>query len=162
MKNDTHAAAGSAAEFLDAFLDRAQRDTQEIAANNNIPISVGHFAEFRDMVDLVAEKVTALQAHVRSLSYEILPTMFENQNVKTIKLDDIGRVSVNVRWSATMLNREKGMEWLRDTGNEGLIIETVNASTLTAFAKVETLAGRPLPDAVFKVGTAQHISITKE
>ena len=162
MHDDTHAAAGSAADSLDAFFDRAMRDTQEVVAYNDIPIAVGHFAELRDMVDLVAEKVSALQDHIRSLSYETLPTMMGNQNVKTIKLDDIGRVSVNVRWSATMLNKDKGMEWLIKTGNEGLIIETVNSSTLSAFAKAETLAGRPLPDAIFKVGTAQHISITKE
>jgi hypothetical protein len=88
--------------------------------------------------------------------------MFTNHNVKTIKLDDIGRVTVNVKWSATMIDREKGMEWLRDTGNQGLIIETVNAGTLTTFAKDEALAKRPLPSDLFKVGTAQHISITKE
>jgi hypothetical protein len=43
-----------------------------------------------------------------------------------------------------------------------LIIETVNAQTLGAFAKAETLAGRPLPDHLFKVGTAPFISITKD
>ena len=61
-----------------------------------------------------------------------------------------------------MLNKEKGMEWLKTSGNEGLVIETVNAMTLASFAKTETLAGKPLPDHLFKVGTAQHISITKE
>ena len=103
-----------------------------------------------------------MQKHVDALSYEILPTMFSNQDVKTIKLDNIGRVTVNVRWTASMLNKEKSMEWLRTSGNEGLIIETVNAMTLASFAKTETLAGKPLPDYLFKVGTAQHMSITKE
>ena len=162
MQADTHAAAGSAAETLDAFFDRATRDTQDIVACNDIPTAVTHFAELRDMVDLVAEKVSALQAHIRSLSYEVLPTMFENQNVKTIKLENIGRVTVNVRWSAMMLDKEQGMQWLRETGNEGLIQETVNAMTLSSFAKAEILAGKSLPETLFKVGTAQHISITKE
>ena len=55
------------------------------------------------------------------------------------------------------------MEWLRTTGNEGLIIETVNAMTLASFAKAETL-GRASRFRInlFKVGTAQHMSITKE
>jgi hypothetical protein len=70
-------------------------------------------------------------------------------------------VTVNVRWNATMLNKEKGMEWLRSTGNSGLIIETVNASTLTSFAKGEALAGHALPDSIFNVRTAPYVSITK-
>lgn len=162
MELETQADAGDAAIALDRFFDHATRDTAEIVQKNDIPTSVIHFAELRDLVDLVEEKVEALKAHVRSLSYEILPTMMGNQNVKTIKLDDIGRVTVNVRWSATMLDRDKGMQWLRETGNGGLIIETVNAGTLTTFAKIEALAKRPLPSDLFKVGTAEHISITKE
>jgi hypothetical protein len=82
--------------------------------------------------------------------------------VKTITLPDIGRVTVNVRWSASMLNKERGMEWLRETGNDGLIITTVNAQTLSSFAKEMALEGMPLPEELFKVGTAQHISITAE
>ena len=88
--------------------------------------------------------------------------MFQNQGVKTIKLDDGKRVTVNVRWSASTVDMQKAMEWMRQTGNDGLIIETINARTLTSFAKAETLAGRPLPEELFNVGTAQHISVTAE
>ena len=115
-----------------------------------------------DLIDEIAKKTAALKKHIDSLSYEILPTMFGNQNVKTIKIDDVGRVTVNVRWSASMIDKQASMEWLRTSGNEGLIIETVNAQTLGAFAKAETVAGKPLPDHLFKVSTAQHISITKD
>ena len=162
MKFDTRTAAGYAAKNIDNFLERATRDTQDIIAGNDIPTTVAHFAAFRDAVDDLAAKVAALKKHVDSLSYEILPTMFGNQNVKTITLPDVGRVTINVRWSASMLNKEKGMDWLRASGNEGIIIETVNAMTLASFAKTETLAGKPLPDHLFRVGTAQHVSITKD
>ena len=162
MNFDTRTAAGYAADKLDSLLERAQRDTTEVVQTNDIPKTVAHFAALQDTVDDLAKKISALKKHVDSLSYEILPTMFGNQNVKTIKLDNIGRVTVNVRWTASMLNKERGMEWLRTSGNEGLIIETVNAMTLASFAKTETMAGKPLPDHLFKVGTAQHMSITKE
>jgi hypothetical protein len=160
MKFDTQIAAGYAAEKLDSFLERAQRDTQELVQHADIPTIVTHFAVFRDTVKDLAAKVAALQKHVDGLSYETLPTLFTNQDVKTITVQGVGRVSINVRWSATMLDKERGMEWLRETGNEGLIISTVNAGTLSSFAKAETLAGHPLPDSLFKVGTAQHVSIT--
>jgi hypothetical protein len=162
MNFDTNLAAGYAADKLDSLLERAQRDTTEVVQTNDIPKTVEHFAALQNTVDDLAKKISALKKHVDSLSYEILPTMFGNQNVKTIKLDDIGRVTVNVRWTASMINKQRSMEWLRTSGNEGLIIETVNAMTLASFAKTETLAGKPLPDHLFKVGTAQHMSITKE
>ena len=162
MKFDTRTAAGYAADKLDSFLERATRDTNEVVQGNDIPTTVAHYAALSDVVDDLKKKLSALQKHVDALSYEILPTMFSNQDVKTIKLDNVGRVTVNVRWTASMLNKEKSMEWLRTSGNEGLIIETVNAMTLASFAKTETLAGKPLPDHLFKVGTAQHMSITKE
>ena len=91
---------------------------RRLSPDNDIPTTVTHFAAFRDTVKDLAAKVAELQKHVDSLSYEILPTMFGNQNVKTITLPDIGRVTINIRWSASMLNKEKGMEWLRTTGNE--------------------------------------------
>ena len=162
MKFDTKTAAGYAADKLDSLLERAQRDTNEVVQGNDIPTTVAHFAALQDTVDDLKKKLSALQKHVDALSYEILPTMFENQDVKTIKLDNVGRVTVNVRWTATMLDKPKSMEWLRTSGNEGLIQETVNAMTLGSFAKTETMAGKPLPDHLFKVGTAQYVSITKE
>ena len=162
MKFDTKTAAGYAADKLDLLFERAVRDTNEIVQNNDIPTTITHFAELQGVVKDLAARVSALQKHVDSLSYETLPTMMGNQNVKTINMPDIGRVTVNVRWSASMLDKAKSMEWLRTSGNEGIIIETVNSGTLASFAKAETLAGRPLPDWLFKVGTAQHISITKE
>ena len=162
MKFDTVTAADYAADKLTSFLDRAQRDTQEVVQTNDLPTTLAHFAQFRDTVKALEAKINDLKKHVDSLSYEILPTLFTNQNIKTITLPDLGRCTVNVRWNATMPDKELGMTWLRNTGNDGLIIETVNASSLSAFAKDMALNGMPLPEEVFKVGTAQHISITKE
>jgi hypothetical protein len=162
MQFDTKTAAGYAADKLDSLLERAQRDTNEVVQTDDIPTTVAHYAALRDTVDDLKAKVNALQKHVDSLSYETIPTLFMNHDVKTITVNGVGRVSINVRWTASMLDKQKGMEWLRTSGNEGLIIETVNAMTLASFAKIETLAGKPLPDHLFKVGTAQHMSITKD
>ena len=110
MKFDTKTAAGYAADKLDNLLERAERDTNEIVASNDIPTTVTHYAQLRNVVDDLAKKVSALKKHLDSLDYEILPTMMQNQNVKTITLPDVGRVTVNVRWTASMLNKEKSME----------------------------------------------------
>ena len=162
MKFDTKTAAGYAADKLDLLLERAQRDTDEALQTNDLPTTVAHYAALSDAIGDLSKKLSALKKHLDALDYDYLPTMFTNQNVKTIKIDNVGRVTVNVRWTASMPDKEKGMEWLRTSGNEGLIIETVNAMTLAGFAKTEALAGKPLPDWLFNVKTAQHMSITKE
>lgn len=161
MEFDTKTAATYAGLKLDSLYDRATRDTSAVIARNDIPSAVTYFAELQATVKQLAEKVSALQKHVEELSYQQLPTMFGNQNVKTIKVENVGRVSINDRWSASMLNKERGLGWLRGSGNEGLIIETVNAQTLGAFAKEEVKAGRSLPDDIFRVSATPYVSITK-
>jgi hypothetical protein len=161
MQFDTKTAADYAGQKLDSLLERATRDTNEIVERADIPEAVTYFDELRSTVKALAEKMSALQKHVDELSQQLLPTMFQNQNVKTIRVIDVGRVSINDRWSASMLNKEQGLGWLRGSGNEGLIIETVNAQTLGAFAKDEVMAGRPLPDEIFRVSATPYVSITK-
>ena len=160
MNQETKTTAAVIAAELDDLLKSAEADTASIAATNDIPTTAAHFAELKDTVADLSKRMSALKEHVDALNYDILPTMFQNQNVKTINLEGVGRFTVVNRWIATMIDRVKGMDWLRETGNEGLIIPTVNAQTLAAFAKAEALAGKPLPSDLFKVGSAQHMSVT--
>jgi hypothetical protein len=61
-----------------------------------------------------------------------------------------------------MLDKQLGMDWLRNTGNESLIQETVNSSTLAAFAKSKTEEeGKELPSDIFKTSVMTYTSITK-
>jgi hypothetical protein len=161
MKFDSQVSAEYAGEILDLLLARAVRDTAEIINQGDIPEAVTYFAELRDMVKTLQDKISALQKHVDTLSHESLPTMFTNANVKTITVDNIGRVTINIRWSASPINKEVAFDWLRSTGNQGLIIETINAQTLGAFAKEQIMAGKPLPSDIFKVGSSPYTSITK-
>jgi hypothetical protein len=161
MKFDTKTAADYAGQKLTCLLERATRDTAEITEASDIPAAVIYFAELRDIIEGLQTKMSALQEHIKLLSMQILPTMFTNQDVKTIHVTGVGRVSINVRWSASMVSKETGMDWLRSTGNDGLIIETVNGMTLGAFAKEEALRGKPLPEAIFKVSTSPYTSVTQ-
>ena len=162
MKDETQVIGDCAVSRLDKLLQDVEQETLAVVLQNDLPTTVVHYDAFDKLVVSLKKRISALEKHRDSLSYETLPTMFTNQNVKTINVVGVGRVTVNVRWTASMLDKQKGLEWLRTSGNEGLIQETVNAGTLSSFAKGETLAGHPLPDYLFKVGTAQHISITKK
>ena len=161
MKFDVQTAARYAGEKLDLFLARAVRDSAEVIERANIPETIIYFAELREVVQDLAAKTSMLTKHVEELSQEFIPTMFMNQHVKSFTVPSFGRATINVRWSASMLDKETGFGWLRQTKNEGLIIETVNAQTLGAFAREQALAGQPLPSDIFKVGTSSYTSITK-
>jgi hypothetical protein len=160
MEFDTGTAARYAGEKLDLLLARAVRDSATVTEQGEIPKVVKHFDQLRDIVRDLVIKVTALTKHVETLSEESIPNLFSKQGVKSVNVIDLGRVTINIRWSASMLDKGRGLEWLRGSGNEGLIIETVNAQTLGAFAKTEAIGGRPLPDDVFKTSTKSYVSIT--
>ena len=161
MQYDTSLAAQYAGTKLNSLINHAHRDTLELVEKNDIPTLVKHFAALRTEYRSLKDKISKLENEVNDLSYNLIPTMFDAQDVKSIKIDDVGRVTVNQRWVASMPDKQAGMDWLRTTGNDGLIIETVNAQTLAAFAKTQALAGSPLPDQVFEVGVAPYVSITK-
>jgi hypothetical protein len=161
MEYDTRLAAEYAGGKLDSLIDRSHRDTLALVEKSDIPSLVKHFASLRAEYDALKNRIDKLKKEVDDLSYNLIPTMFESQQVKTIKIDDVGRVTVNQKWAASMPDKELGMGWLRGSGNGGLIIETVNAQTLAAFAKAEALAGKPLPESLFTVGIAPFTSITK-
>ena len=139
MKQETQVIGDCAVTRLDKLLHDIEQETQAVVQQNDIQTAITHYAAFRDLLDSLKERTSALERHAQSLSYQTLPTMFTNQNVKTINVVGVGRVTINVRWNATMHDKEQGMEWLRATGNGGLIIETVNAGTLTSFARAEAL-----------------------
>ena len=161
MKPETQVIGDCAVKRLERILADVEQESTEIVQQGDIPAVAIHFSAFRELTRSLKARVVALEKHVDALSYETLPTLFTNANVKTVNVIGLGTVTINVRWNATMLDKNKGMEWLRTSGNEGLIIETVAAPTLTAFAKAETLAGKPLPNHLFKVGTSQLVSIRK-
>ena len=161
MEYDTSLAAQYAGTKLNSLINRAHRDTLELVEKNDIPTIVKHFDALRTEYRALKDKLTKLETEVNDLSYNLIPTMFDAQDVKTIKIDDVGRVTVNQKWAASMPDKEVGMNWLRVSGNDGLIIETVNSNTLAAFAKTQAMAGSPLPDDVFTVGVAPYVSITK-
>ena len=123
---------------------------------NDIPSIIKHFDALRTEYRSLKDKIEKLESEVNDLSYSLIPQMFQNQDVKTIKLDNVGRVTVNVRWTASMPDKAAGMDWLRSTGNDGIIIETVNAQTLASFAKELAVGGTPLPDNLFTVGTSNY------
>ena len=161
MQFDTTVSASYVARNLKNLLERAARDTLEVIEKGNIPDAVVYFAELSRIVGELKTEMSAIQKHLDGISQELLPTLFGNQRTKTIKVEGVGRVTINDRWSCSMLKPDAAIDFLRQNGAAGMIKETVHPMTLGAHAKDEHMAGRPLPSEIFKVSSTPYTSITK-
>lgn len=93
------------------------------------------------------------------LSTFLVPSAMQEAGFTTVN-HAVGRVSISSRVSASMVEKHGAMAWLRDHDLGDLIIETVNAQTLSAQAKSMLEAGEELPTEFFKVSTKTQTSIT--
>lgn len=151
--------------FLNSIRTAVQmvRNDEETVKANGDPVEIiRHYDHLRNALDLIKESREALQFMADILSKDTIPDVLRKTGVKTITVEGVGRVSVAHRFSCTMLDKEKGFEYLHEIGQEGLIQETVNSSTLSAFARswLED-KGKELPSNIFKTSIQAHTSITK-
>jgi hypothetical protein len=161
MQPDTQATASTAAQELEILFEKVHRDTVEALETGKVDVVVVHFDQLREVVKDLDRALAELKRVVEAMSTEQIPTLFVNNHIKkTTNIVGLGRVTVNTTWSGSLLHRTRAYAWLRETGNQGLITETVNARTLGVFARAEVKAGRPLPSDIFNITTKDHVSIS--
>jgi hypothetical protein len=147
---------------LIAVAGAVREDTDATLALHNHVELIRHYNHLRLATAEIKEAREALAEMEERLSRESIPDIFREHGIKTTTIEGVGRVTVSYRFSCSMLDKEMGLNWLRESGNEGIIIETVNASTLAAFAKTMLEEkGEELPTTIFKTGTSPYTSITK-
>lgn len=159
---------------LNKVVDHLQRTAAQIRIEMNEVIATGdhveiikHFNDTRIAAELVKEARDALREMSDHLSHTVIPDVFDAVRERTgekppFTIEGVGRVSVTHRWSASIVDKEVGLQWLRDNDYGDIIMETVNSSTLAAFAKDLTEnQGIDLPPEIFTVGTKPYTSITK-
>jgi hypothetical protein len=117
----------------------------------------------RNLDEQLDEAKKALSKALTHLSVSVLPQKFQEEGVSTLTMKELGaRFTVNTRVTASMTDKERAMEWLREGGHGDIIVPTINSSTLSKFASEYVLEqGQDLPDGLFKISTIQHMSRTK-
>ena len=162
MKQDTLDRLTYACGFLTGVAAAVREDTDAALALRNHVELIKHYNHLRLATAQIKEAREALNELEERLSREQIPEIFREQGIKTTTIEGVGRVTVSYRFGCSMLDKEAGLEWLRGNGHGGIIIETVNSSTLSAFAKsMLEESGAELPDTIFKVSTSPYTSITK-
>lgn len=164
MQTMTQLVLSQALTALEEATKRVTRETEARIGDGELVSLIKHFAELRDVNEVIKKARKALDDLEDHLSHVDIPDTFKRVGIKTVNIDDIGRVTVSYKWGCSINDGKKpeSFNWLRESGHGGIIIETVNAQTLAAFAKNETEAnGKELPPDLFTTTLRPYTSITK-
>jgi hypothetical protein len=128
--------------------------------------SIRNLAEFQyelgETIDVYDRVVKELNKVYDTLRIGVLPEKMAEEDITSMKIDGIGRLTVTADLSAS-IDKDKledAYTWLRDTGNGDIIKETVNASSLKSVIKAGIKSAIEIPDC-FKVNTFNRTSITR-
>lgn len=154
--------------YLSRVVDGMVRVAAMVREDTNLALksedyldAIHHFVAVRRATETIKTAREALDQIEDNLSKQQIPDLMRAQGVKSVKLEGVGTVGITNRVSCSMLDKTLGFEWLRGNGHGALITETVNSSTLSAFAKELLEAGEELPDDAFKISTSSYTSIRK-
>lgn len=167
MRQETQVLLNEVAKGMNVVAGMVRIDTNEVVATKDHVAIIKHFAATRETVETIKLARKALDEIEEQLSKQYIPDLFREMRESTgqkppYKIEGIGTVTVSYKFSCSMPDKDKGFEWLRANGHGGLITETVNSSSLSAFAKdmIET-HGIDLPPDTFKTSSQPYTSIRK-
>ena len=161
MKQETADDLATTCQSLINIAGDIRKETADIVSTkDHIPL-IKHFDQLRLLNATIKESREALKEIEEQLSREWVPDAMRSANIRTITIEGVGRVSLGTRWSASMPDKQIGMNWLRENGHGGVIQETVNAQTLGALAKELGDTGVELPAPTFTTSVMTYTSITK-
>lgn len=161
MKNTTLSEFALVCSGFTTLAGKVRDETNAVVSTNDHVELIKHYDSLRRVNALIKEAREALAQMEERLSREQIPDVMRANNIKSTTIEGVGRVSLGHRWSASMVDKEPAMNWLRDSGHGGVIQETVNAQTLGALAKELNNDGVELPQQFFKTSLMTYTSITK-
>ena len=109
----------------------------------------------RAEIDVQDEILSTLKARYEHLTAFRIPRAIEAEGLKNFRLASGKGITVEARLfvSIPAENREGFYDFLRDSGNSGMITETVNANTLKSAVKKALADGEEFPFEMLKITT---------
>ncbi len=123
-----------------------------------------YMRDLKEVIDALGAIKTEYQEEFDRIRRGVLPDKMEDEQMSTITLPGVGRITVTDQMSASILPEYKldMHAWLKENGFGALVTATVNASTLSAFVKEQTGAGNELPYDFLNINTYRQASLTKK
>lgn len=111
-------------------------------------------------LDAIDEARKPIQAEYDKLRLFDIPNTMAEDDLTSIK-GEFGRCTLTADLSVSTPDKVALHQWLKDTGNESLIVPTVNAQTLKAFVKEQLRNGEQLPEEIMKISPFSRAVIYK-
>lgn len=85
----------------------------------------------------------------------VVPSALERAGLEKVQIPELARsFYISVKHSASMVDKDKGIKWLKKSGHADLVQETVNAGTLCAFLREYALeTGKEPPEGLFTMNS---------
>ena len=151
-----------AAGFLESIADDAKKAESAI---NEMSLSeqCSYLFRVKKQYEDINEQVKKLYRHVDKLSKVIIPEAMDDAGVDKIRVPEVATSFYPlVKYSASMLDKGAGFQYLRDNNAGALITETVNASSLSAYLRDRLVnEGVEPPEDVFKFGIYKITGMSK-
>lgn len=159
-------------DSADEGIEHQEEDVELSHKQWKLTEMLSKYSELRDAHAELKALEKRLGALVKRFSENLLPERFEEEDTTSITHGGY-RFTVSQRQRCSLVNdletaqldghsgKLAGMEWLKQHGGAAIVTETVNANTLSSWAKGEMEDGRELPDDLFKTYMFETTSMTK-
>jgi hypothetical protein len=162
MKPETMAACEAAKQAIETAKALLQAEVQDSLSRDDPADLVRTYADLSEEGDAFRASIADISKAEQNLSYTQIPAMFDAHGIQNVKVTGYGLVSLIRKWSCSMLDKERGFAFLRAAGQGGMIIETVAAPTLGAWAGAQVReTGIEPPDEIFKTTVVRHVSLRR-
>lgn len=162
MKPETEAACEIALSALQRVNVALETEAAGVTLLDEPPDMVRFYADLREQAERLRETLATVSKMEREFSYTLIPACFDRAGIKNVNVVGYGRVGLTHRWSCSMLNKETAFAYLREHGQGGMIIETVAAPTLGAWAGAQVReTGVEPPEDIFKTSVARSVSLER-
>lgn len=106
----------------------------------------------------------ALKADLQMVQEEVLPQKMEADELTSLNVDGIGRLTVAPQFRASVKAEHKMamQEWLKENGFIELVQETINSSTLKAWVKEQLEEGNEVPTDYLNLHSFDIVTLTKK
>jgi len=107
------------------------------------------------------ERVKFLNIQLDDIRLKQIPDAMAELELKSLTIEDVGRVQLANDCYATIADKAAGYAWLEENGYGGLIVPYVQPSTFKAAVKEAMKAGQEFPEELFRIQPFVRASIVK-
>lgn len=152
-----------AAIHLTEIAEILKIETEALNATNNFAQIFTGFWQTKQAIEALEEATKLLSKHVNEQERGVLPAKLVEAEIETVRVPELGRsFTYNIKYSASIIDKDKGYAWLRERGAGDIITETVNAGTLSGYLKSLVVdEGIDPPEDIFKFASYKLIGSSK-